>query len=238
MSVERRRAMIEAERPKPAIRRQCELVGLRRSAFYGRPKGESPLNLLLMRLVDEQYLATPWYGSRQMARHLVRQGHAVGRKRIRRLMAKMSLVAVYQRPRTTIPHQESKIWPYLLRDLTIERPDHVWCADITYIPMRRGFMYLVAIMDWASRRVLSWRLSNTMETEFCIEALQEAMARHGKPEIFNTDPSAGSCRRSLRESDERPPCLSRIPIHQRTLHRGLDHDWRPGVDGRTRPLDG
>jgi len=127
-----------------------------------------------------------------MARYLRRLGHVVGRKRVRRLMAKMGLEPIYQRPRTTVPHPprflaEHKIWPYLLRNLTIDRPDHVWCADITYIPMRRGFLYLVAIMDWATRRVLAWRLSNSMEVEFCLEALEEAMARYGRPEIFNTD---------------------------------------------------
>ena len=122
-----------------------------------------------------------------MARYLRRLGHVVGRKRVRRLMAKMGLEPIYQRPRTTVPHPEHKIWPYLLRNLTIDRPDQVWCADITYIPMRRGFLYLVAIMDWATRRVLAWRLSNSMEVEFCLEALEEAMARYGRPEIFNTD---------------------------------------------------
>jgi putative transposase len=187
MSVARRREMIEPRHPLLPVSRQCALVGISRSAFYWPSKGESPLNLALMRLIDAQFLETPWYGSRQMARHLRRQGHVVGRKRVRRLMAKMGLAAVYQRPRTTIPHPEHKKWPYLLRNLVIDRPDQVWCADITYIPMRRGFLYLVAILDWASRRVLAWRLSNTMDADFCIEALEEAMARHGKPEIFNTD---------------------------------------------------
>jgi putative transposase len=140
-----------------------------------------------MRLIDAQFLETPWYGSRQMARHLRRHGHVVGRKRVRRLMAKLGLAAVYQRPCTTVPHPEHRKWPYLLRGLVIDRPDQVWCADITYIPMRRGLLYLVAIMDRASRRVLSWRLSNTMDAEFCIEAPDEAMARHGRPQIFNTD---------------------------------------------------
>ncbi len=140
-----------------------------------------------MRLIDEQFMATPWYGSRQMARHLRRQGHMVGRKRIRRLMAKIGLAPIYQRPRTTVPHPEHRKYKYLLKDLAITRPNHVWCADITYIPMRRGFLYLVAVMDWATRKVLSWKLSNTMEADFCIEALEEALARYGKPEIFNTD---------------------------------------------------
>jgi putative transposase len=148
---------------------------------------ESPLNLALMRLMDEQFLQAPWYGSRQMTRYLRRLGHAVGRKRVKRLMAKMGLEAVYQRPKTTVANPEHKIWPYLLRNKVIDQPNQVWCTDITYIPMRRGFLYLVAVMDWASRKVLSWRLSNTMDVEFCREALEEALTVHGRPEIFNTD---------------------------------------------------
>jgi len=179
--------MIEPRHPSLPVSRQCVLVGISRSAWYSPAKGESALNLALMRLIDAQFLETPWYGSRQMTRHLRRQGHVVGRKRVRRLMAKMGLAAVYQRPRTTVPHPDHRTWPYLLRNMVIDRSDQVWCADITYIPMRRGFLYLVAIMDWASRRVLAWRLSNTMDADFCIEALEEAMARHGRPEIFNTD---------------------------------------------------
>jgi putative transposase len=142
--------------------------------------------LTLMRLIDEQHMRAPYYGARQMARHLRREGYVVGRKRIR-LMQKMGLCVVYQRPRTTIPGIDHEVYPYLLRDLVIDRPNQVWCADITYIPMRRGFLYLVAITDWVSRKVLAWRLSNTTDTEFCIETLEEALARYGKPEIFNTD---------------------------------------------------
>jgi putative transposase len=179
--------MIEPRHPRLSVVRQCALVGISRSAFYGPRGGESPLNLALMKLIDVQFMETPWYGSRQMARHLRRQGYAVGRKRVRRLMGRMGLSAVYQRPRTTVPHPEHRKWPYLLRNMVIGRPNQVWCADITYLPMRRGFLYLVAIMDWASRRVLAWRLSNSMDADFCIEALEEAMARHGHPEIFNTD---------------------------------------------------
>lgn len=179
--------MIEADHPRLSVARQCALVSISRSAFYYRPAGETPLNLALMRLIDEVFLETPWYGSRQMARHLRRQGYTVGRKRVRRLMARMGLAAIYQQPRTTVPHPEHRIYPYLLRGLRIERPDQVWCSDITYIPMRRGFLYLVAVMDWATRKVLSWRLSNTLEAEFCIAALEEALARYGRPDIFNTD---------------------------------------------------
>jgi putative transposase len=170
-----------------SVVRQCELVSISRSGFYHRPRGDTPLNLELMRLIDAQFLETPWYGSRQMARHLRREGYTVGRKRIRRLMAKMGLAPIYQRPRTTVPHPEHRVFPYLLRDLVIDRPNQVWCADLTYIPMRRGFLYLAAVMDWATRKVLAWRVSNTMDVEFCLEALEEALARYGRPEIFNTD---------------------------------------------------
>jgi putative transposase len=187
MNVERRRALIEPGHGQLSIVRQCELVSIRRSSFYYQPVGETAENLALMRLIDAQFLETPWYGSRQMARHLRRAGHEVGRKRVRRLMGVMGLVPIYQRPRTTVPHPEHRIYPYLLRDLAVERPNQVWCADITYIPMRRGFLYLVAVMDWATRKVLAWRVSNTMDVAFCVEALREALARFGCPEIFNTD---------------------------------------------------
>ncbi len=179
--------MIEPEHPSLSVARQCELVSISRSSFYYQPVGETAENLGLMRLIDAQFLETPWYGSRQMARHLRRDGHEVGRKRVRRLMAVMGLAPIYQRPRTTVPDSEHRVWPYLLRDMAIDRPNQVWCTDLTYIPMRRGFLYLVAVMDWATRKVLSWRVSNTMDVEFCIEALQEALARFGRPEIFNSD---------------------------------------------------
>ena len=179
--------MIDPQHARLSVQRQCRLVSISRSAFYYQPAGETPLNLTLMKLLDAQFLETPWYGSRQMARWLRRRGYTVGRKRVRRLMAKMGLAPIYQAPRTTIPHPEHKTYKYLLRDLVIDRPNQVWCADITYIPMRRGFLYLVAVMDWSTRKVLSWRLSNTMEADFCIEALEEALARYGVPEIFNTD---------------------------------------------------
>jgi putative transposase len=187
MSLEQRRQMIDPEHPSLSVVRQCELVSISRSGFYHRPRGETQLNLELMRLIDARFLEAPWYGSRQMARHLQREGYTVGRKRIRRLMAKMGLAPIYQRPRTTVPHPEHRVFPYLLRDLVIDRPNQVWCADLTYIPMRRGFLYLVAVMDWATRKVLSWRVSNTMDVEFCLEALGEALARYGQPEIFNSD---------------------------------------------------
>jgi putative transposase len=187
MSVERRRQMIERGHPNLSIVAQCRLVSISRSSFYYAPVPESPETLAMMATIDAAFLDMPWYGSRQMARHLQRLGHAVGRRRVRRLMAKMGLAPIYQRPRTSEPHPEHRIYPYLLRDLEITRPNQVWCADITYLPMRRGFLYLMAIMDWASRKVLAWRLSNTMDAEFCIEALEDALARFGKPDIFNTD---------------------------------------------------
>ena len=187
MSVERRRTLIKPGHGRLSVARQCALVSISRSSFYYQPAGETSENLALMRLIDGQFLETPWYGSRQMSRHLRRDGHEVGRRRVRRLMAVMGLVPIYQRPRTTVPHPEHRIHPYLLRGLVVDRPNQVWCADITYIPMRRGFLYLVAVMDWATRRVLSWRVSNTMDAAFCIEALEEALATFGRPEIFNTD---------------------------------------------------
>ena len=179
--------MIDRKHPALSVVRQCALLSISRSHVYGAVQDESVENLELMRLIDAQFLEAPWYGSRQMTCHLRRQGHAVNRKRVRRLMLKMGLMAVYQKPKATVPNPEHKIWPYPLRDMTIDCPDQVWCTDITYIPMRKGFLYLVAVMDWASRKVLAWRLSNTMDTDFCLEALQEAMARYGTPEIFNTD---------------------------------------------------
>ena len=187
MSVERRRAMIEREHGRLSIVAQCRLVSIGRSSFYYTPVPETPETLALMAVIDAAFMDCPWYGSRQMARHLQRLGHAVGRKRVRRLMARMGLAPIYQRPRTSDPHPEHRIYPYLLRDLAITKANQVWCADITYLPMRRGFLYLVAVMDWATRKVLSWRLSNTMDAEFCVAALKDALARFGKPDIFNTD---------------------------------------------------
>jgi putative transposase len=194
-----------------SIVRQCALVSISRSSFYYQPRGETPLNLALMRLIDEVFLDCPFYGARQMARHLRRLGHAVGRKRVSRLMAKMGLSAIYQKPRTSDPHPDHPIYPYLLKGLEVTRPNHVWCSDITYIPMRRGFLYLVAIMDWATRKVLSWRLSNTMEADFCIEALETRDLQH----------------------------RSGQSVYQPPVHRGPDgrqgpdqHGWQGTVDGQ------
>ena len=179
--------MIDPNHKRLSIVRQCFLAGVSRSAFYYHGRGESAFNLKLMRLIDEQWLKTPFFGSRRLACHLREEGYNVSRKRVRRLMIKMGLEAVYPRPKTSKPHPEHPVYPYLLKGMSIERPNQVWCADITFIPMRRGFMYLMAVMDWHSRKVLSWRLSNTLEADFCVAALEEAISKYGKPDIFNTD---------------------------------------------------
>ena len=167
--------------------RQCALLGLSRSGLYYRPRAVAAGDLALMRLLDKIHLEMPFYGSRKMTAQLRREGHAVNRKRVRRLMRHMGLQTIYRRPRTTVPHPGHKMYPYLLRGVAVTRPDQVWAADITYVPMARGFMYMVAIIDWHSRKVLAYRVSNTMEAGFCVEALREALARFGRPEIFNTD---------------------------------------------------
>ena len=179
--------MVETSHPTLSIVRQCALLQISRSGRYYAPAGESERTLALVRLIDEAFLDCPYYGSRQMMRHLHRLGHKVSRGRVVRLMRMMGLRAIYQRPNTSAPHPEHRIYPYLLRYLAIVQPNQVWCSDITYIPMRRGFLYLVAIMDWHSRRVLSWRVSNTMDVAFCTDALADALAEYGTPEIFNTD---------------------------------------------------
>jgi putative transposase len=210
--------MIDVHWPKLSVARQCQLLGMARSSYYYQAKGESAFNLLLMRQIDEQYLNTPWYGSRQMARHLRRQGHVVGRKRIRRLMALMGLSAVAPGPQTSRRSPQHKIYPYLLRDRKIDKANQVWCADVTYLPMAHGFLYLVAIMDWHSRRVLAWRVSTTQDTGFCVEALEEAIECFGTPAIFNTD--QGSQFTSEAWTD--------------TL---LEHDIEISMDGKGRWMD-
>ena len=178
--------MIDRNHDLPVVR-QCEILELARSTAYYTPKPTSPEDLALMRRMDELHLEYPFAGSR-MLRDLIRnEGQPVGRQRIRRLMRQMGIEALYRKPNTSRWHAAHPVYPYLLRNLSIERPNHVWATDITYIPMRRGFVYLVAIVDWYSRRILAWRLSNTLTTDFCIEALQEAISRYGTPEIFNTD---------------------------------------------------
>lgn len=179
--------MIDKNHPSLSVGAQCRLLSISRSSYYYEPQGENAVNLGLMRKIDKQFLETPFFGVQQMTWHLQGEGHEVNVKRIRRLMRLMNLMPIYQKPDTSAPAKEHKTYPYLLRGLRIDRPNQVWCADITYIPMRRGFLYLVAIMDWSTRKVLSWRLSNTMEADFCVEALNEAIHRFGAPEIMNTD---------------------------------------------------
>ena len=182
--------MIDADDQKLSVCRQCRLLNLNRSTYYYKKKPVKPQDLKLMRIIDEQYLKTPSWGSRSMRNHLRRTGYKINRKRVQRLMRLMGLEAIYPKPKTSRPHPAHKVYPYLLRNTVVERPNQVWAADITYIPMNRGFMYLVAVMDWYSRKILSWRVSNTLDTDFCIEAVEEAIGRHGAPEIFNTDQGA------------------------------------------------
>lgn len=169
-----------------SVRRQCELLGLNRSTWYYEPVAESAANLALMRQIDEEYTRRPFYGSRKIVKWLRQQGQVVNRKRVQRLMRLMGLEAIYPKPRTTVFGTGHKIYPYLLRNVAVTRPNQVWSTDITYVPLVRGFLYLTAIMDWYSRYVLSWRLSNSLDMDFCLEALEEALGR-GRPEIFNSD---------------------------------------------------
>jgi len=178
--------MIEPELSRISVSRQCMLVGLPRSTLYYDPLPESEENLLYMRLIDKQYTKTPFYGSRRMSAWLESQGHSANRKRVQRLMQVMGIEAIFPGPRTSVPGDAHKIYPYLLSGLSIVRPNQVWSTDITFIPMPRGFMYLVAVMDWYSRYVISWSLSNTMDVGFCLEALEAALGL-ACPEIFNSD---------------------------------------------------
>lgn len=178
--------MIEPGHTVIPIYRQCELLDLSRTGYYYQPQGESPFNLHLMNLIDVQYTRMPFYGVEKMTAWIIRQGFEVNPKRARRLMRLMGLEAIYPKPHLSLSLAEHKKYPYLLRDVVIERPDHVWSTDITYIKMAQGFLYLVAILDWYSRHVLAWRLSNTLDTQFCIDALEGALAI-SQPEIFNSD---------------------------------------------------
>jgi putative transposase len=200
-----------------SLRRQCELLGLNRSSLYYEPAGESAENLHLIRLLDEQYLRTPYYGWPRMTAYLRREGYAVNGKRVRRLMRKMGLQAISPKPKTSKAAAERKIYPYLLRGLEILHPNFVWSADITYVPMAQGFMYLVAVIDWFSRYVLAWQLSNTLDGYFCLEALTMAL-RMGRPDIFNTDQGAQFTATAFTD------CLEAASI-------------RISMDGRGRALD-
>lgn len=209
--------MIEPNHPSLSLRRQCELIGLPRASYYYTPVGESELNLTLMRLIDAQYLKTPFYGWPRILSSLRRSGHVVNGKRVRRLMRLMGLQAIYPKPKTTVACPDHKVYPYLLRDLAITQPNEVWSADITYVPMRHGFMYLVAIIDWFSRYVLAWQLSNTLDGQFCLDALRQALEQ-GRPHIFNTDQGVQFTARPFTQ------CLE-------------DAGVRVSMDGRGRALD-
>jgi len=190
MNRSERLALVDHDDASVPVVVQCRLLKVARSTFYYRPAAVCTDDLAVMRRMDELYLAYPFYGSRRMTAVLRREGWVLNRKRARRLMRLMGLQAIYQKPNTSRQHPEHRVYPYLLRGLSIDRPNQVWCADITYIPMAKGFVYLVAVMDWFSRRVLAWRVSITMETDFCVEALREAMDRYGHTEIFNSDQGA------------------------------------------------
>jgi len=217
-SVEERRRMIEPEHPGLPITLPCELLGLARASYYHRPEPETDQNLQLMRVIDETYLAYPVFGSRQMTRWLRRQGYPVNRKRVRRLMLQLGLEAIYQKPNTSRKHPQNPVYRYLLRRIKVERPNQVWAADITYIPIQGGFIYLCAVMDWYSRAVLAWELSNTLDAGFCARAAERAIAEHGVPEIFNTDQG---CQFTSAE------------FTQPLLARGI----KISMDGRGRALD-
>jgi putative transposase len=217
-SIEERRRMIEPDHPTLSIVRQCELLGLARATYYHEPEPETDANLRLMRVIDETYLAYPVFGSRQMTRWLRRQGYPVNRKRVRRLMQQMGLEAIYRKPNLSRKHPSNPIFRYLLRRLVIDRPNQVWAMDITYIPIQGGFIYLCAVMDWYSRAVLAWELSNTIDASFCVRAVERAIAENGVPEIFNTDQGSQ---------------FTSAEFTQPLLARGV----KLSMDGRGRALD-
>ena len=204
--------------PKIAVARQCELLGLPRSTYYYEPQGETLENLTLMRLIDEKYTETPFFGSRRITVWLRELGHAVNRKRVQRLMRTMRLEVIYPKPDLSKSHPEHKVYPYLLRGVSPRQPNHVWATDITYIPLTGGFLYLVAILDWYSRAVLAWELSNSLEGSFCVATLERALERFGRPEIFNSDQGA---------QFTSPKFTSVL----------LDRDVKISMDGRGRALD-
>lgn len=210
--------MVEREHPGLSVRRQCELLGLSPSSYYHRPEPISTLDLELMRLLDEQYVKTPFYGVERMAWHLAQIGHAVGQKRVRRLLRVMGLMAVYPKPRLSLPGTVANAWPYLIGSLNVNAPDVAWATDITYIRLARGFCYLCVVMDWRSRYVLSWRLSTSLEGGFCIETLDDALTGGRKPFCFNSDQgSQFTC--------------------DAFVQRLLDNGIKPSWDGKGRYLD-
>ena len=220
MSVDEKRQCIDPKHPQLSISRQCELIRLPRSSYYreGLNGGESAENLELMRLIDEEYTRHPFYGSRKLRDYLIRQGYQVNRKRVRRLMQLMGLVSIAPKPNTSRPSPKHKVYPYLLRGLDINRPNQVWCSDITYIRLDHGFVFLTVVMDWHSRYVLSWEVSITMEEHFCVNALESALRRHGLPEIFNTDQGSQYTGKSFTGALK-------------------EHDVRISMDGKGRAMD-
>jgi putative transposase len=195
MSRAERRALVERADPALPVSRQCRLLAVSRSSVYRRPAEVGEEDRAIMALIDRQYLARPYYASRRMAAWLATQGHLVNRKRVQRMMRLMGLVAIYQRRNTSKAASAHKVYPYLLGGIAIERVNQVWCSDVTYIPMAKGFLYLMVVMDRVSRAVLAWRLSNTLGADFCVEALEAALSRYRRPEIFNTDQSLPPRRR-------------------------------------------
>lgn len=212
-----KRGLVEPDHPQLSIARQCELLGLARSSFYYEPQGESAENLALMRLLDEQYTRTPFYGARRMTAWLREEGHQVNEKRVKRLLRLMGLEAIYPKARLSQNMAEHRVYPYLLRGVRVVRPNQVWSTDITYIRLARGFLFLAAVIDWYSRYVLSWEVSVTMEGSFCLDALDAALAK-GRPEIFNTDQG---------------PQFTSTAFTGRLLDEGI----RVSMDGRGRALD-
>ncbi len=217
MSAPDRRAKLDRDHAELSVRRQCTMLGLARSGVYRKPRPANDNDLEAMRRIDALFTARPFFGARRIARTLTEEGYPIDRKRVRRLMRVMGIEALGPKPRTTKPAPGHKIYPYLLRDLTIDRPNQVWAADITYIPIGRGFLYLVAVIDWASRAVLSWRLSNTMDASFCVAALEDALA--------------------LRQAGDFQH-RSGQPIHRRGFHQRADRGRGAHLDGRARSLDG
>src|SRR5947209_4271197 len=228
MSAPDRRAKLDRDHPVLSVRRQCAMLGIARSGAYRLPSAANDDDLTLLRRIDELFTRWPFLGSRRMTAMLRAEGQAVNRKRVQRLMRRMGIVALGPKPRTTKPAPGHTIFPYLLRDMTIERPNQVWAADITYIPVGRGFLYLVAVMDWSSRAVLAWRLSNTMDVSFCVSALEEALTRFGTPEIFNTDQG------SQFTSTAFTGTLAAAGVKISMDGRGR---WMDGVDGWTGSMD-
>lgn len=209
--------MLEPDHAQLSLRRQCELVGLWRASLYYTPRKESAENLTLMRLLDEQYTRTPYYGIRRMAAWLGTQGHAVNHKRVQRLLRLMGVEAIYQKPRLSVPAPGHRVYPYLLRGVKIERPNQVWSTDITYVRLLHGFVYLVAILDWFSRYVLAWEVSVTLDNDFCLSTLERAL-QHARPEIFNSDQGAQ---------------FTSLAFTERLLRRNI----QISMDGRGRALD-